>query len=414
MSSQDNDLADLTQEAEPHPIVEQPQRFKTLGSHLAALRKSMGATQQELAERSALTRFPFDRTFVAHVESGNAPPSTARFLSYLSLLHADPNTVLKLVDVAIEHESVPKGLEYLEYLLHAKRCHVEGKWDEALSWLLVGLERAKEAGEKAWAAKLKIGASIVLRSQGAMLIGRRLAEEAVNCPEIDNSDRTRAAIMLSQISRCCEEFHGSNAYLLLAESLDPKDNELLSTQLAHARAALAITLQQHEAAIGYLEVTLAGYEKVAHRPEEAMIRAMLAREYRLTGKRAAAEREMHLALVTIRRWPSRRHTIWVLIYAGWLAMERNQFVEARKLLLEAELRAKDVDPDNLLVVARSYLLDLALRNRDAPLRHFMRSFLVRKAKVAALDPDDRRYLNNVLDRLAKEASAGPPEKSKER
>ncbi len=42
---------------------------------------------------------PFSGPASGTMKFGFAPPSTARFLSYLSLLHADPNTVLKLVDV---------------------------------------------------------------------------------------------------------------------------------------------------------------------------------------------------------------------------------------------------------------------------------------------------------------------------
>jgi tetratricopeptide (TPR) repeat protein len=364
----------------------------------------MGATQQELAERSALTRFPFDRTFVAHVESGNAPPSTARFLSYLSLLHADPNTVLKLVDVAIEHESVPMGLEYLEYLHHAKRCHVEGKWDEAINWLFVGLRRAEEGGDKVWAAKLKIGASIVLRSQRAILLARRMAEEALNCLEIDDGDRVRAAIMVSQTCRYAEDYQGALAYLLLAASIKPAGDELLSTQLAQTRAGLALTLNQHAEAATYYEICVSGYERLGIRNEEANARSILSKVYWTIGKRSQAINEMKLALATIRRWPDRRYTVWVLAYAGWLAMERKQFIEARKLLLEAELRAKDLAPPCTLVVIRTYLLDLALRTGDAPLRHFMKAFLLRKARDANLDPEDRGYVDEVLRRLESETS----------
>ncbi len=404
MESYENSAADLNQEGGPQEAADQPQRFKTLGAHLAALRKSLGVTQQKLAERSALTRFPFDRTFVAHVESGNASPSTARFLSYLSLLHADPNSVLKLVDIAIDHGSVPLGLGYREYLEHARKCHDEFNDDEALSWLLVGLRQAEEKGEKVNAAKLKIGAAIVLRSQKSLLFARRMAEEAVNCPEIDDGDRTRAAIMAGQICANCGEHHVAQAYQLLAEALDPKTDDLLSVYVTQNRGGLAVKAGKHAEAATYLRKAVSGFERLKERSREARNRASLARVCWLIGQRSEAESEMKLALATIRRWPSRQHTLGTLIDAGWLAMERKEYKEARKLLLESELLAKDCDPETLLVVARAHLLDLALRTQDAPLKHFMKTFVVRKLPSAQLLADDRRYAEQVLAQLSKEPS----------
>jgi hypothetical protein len=77
-------------------------------------------------------------------------------------------------------------------------------------------------------------------------------------------------------------------------------------------------------------------------------------------------------------------------------MEARRFKEARKLLLEAEQRAKDHPRRGTLYMIRALLMDLALRTGEAPLRRFMKTHLQKGAPPGALDPAEVAYVESIV------------------
>jgi transcriptional regulator with XRE-family HTH domain len=370
--------------------------FRELGEHLAQLRIGLGLSQRELSERSALTRHPFDRTYVAWIELGAAGENTAKFLTYLSLLQADPETVIKLVDVAMEHSPRHEELDHALYLARARQSFESDRCDEGLGWVLAGLNRAEQSGAMEWAGRFCIGASIVLRALGNVQMAQRFAARAFNLMALGPDDRARAAIMLSRtlrlmgnvieaqaiVQHALRELALNSAQLraeLLGESINSfEDLSLPQRQLVELQALAAFT---SEAKLSLLE---------------ASVHADLALLLALSGRAKDSEQHARLALAISQQQAHKPAAAYVYYAVGRSALLCGRRAEGRQLLFQAEQRAKQVGERRVVLLARVALLELANRTKDSGLRRLLRLPVIRLRREVPVYPADRRYLEEVL------------------
>lgn len=371
-------------------------RCAALGGCLAAQRRALGLTQQQLAERSDATISPFDRAFVANLELGRGSSSATRFLTYLSLLRVDPDTVINLVDIEGSARGLGSELDGASYQQRADECLVDHRFDDALQWLWGGIANADRGQDRYWSARLRITAAAVLRRLGSLMVARRLGEAALASAALGAADRSEAALEVGRTSILLGEVHLGYAMARLAHEYEPASDPLRVARVHDLLAQAFICLGQSHRAIPALEASVEHHASAEQRPAEALRRALLARVLWDLGGHQPAEEEMQLALATIRRWPGRSQLPRTLSSAGWLAMESRRYKEARKLLLEAEQRAKDHPRHGTLYMIRAQLMDLALRTGEAPLRRFMKAHLQKGAPPGALDPAEIAYVESIV------------------
>jgi transcriptional regulator with XRE-family HTH domain len=113
-----------------------------LGQYFAQLRMSQRLSQEELAQRSTLTKHRFDRTYVARIENGESADSAAKFLVYAAMLHADPRTVLEIINATEQWISYIEDLPIEEYLTRTKQNSDQGNFSVASMYALAGLTKA--------------------------------------------------------------------------------------------------------------------------------------------------------------------------------------------------------------------------------------------------------------------------------
>ena len=145
------------------------QPLETLGRRIASLRGDRGWTQQQLADRLALSR-----TAVSHIEAGLSHPSERTVIVLAGLFGREPNALVdgtlypqakaeRLPPVAARYTEVDLRLQVLEAELRyfvlldgPARIEFVGRWDEHLRALLTAdagdaAARLREALGRVWA-----------------------------------------------------------------------------------------------------------------------------------------------------------------------------------------------------------------------------------------------------------------------
>ncbi len=378
--------------------------YRELGSYLAQLRQSCGISQQELAEKSLLTKHPFDRTYIARIENGEAADTAAKFLTYIALLQAKPETVVEIIEVAHRQEGIAEDLPIDEYLARCKSAVASGDYNQAVMWALAGLSRAAEMKDETWRAKFQISAAIVFKDQRSYSIARRFAEDALNNTVIDESLRARAAILAA--GACVHANQPFSAKGLLRAinpaSLDAdlqlKADFLL--QLANAEEATGDT--SHAIALSAQARTL--YEGVGSTENMARAEMFISLMNLRVGELELARQQSESAVQLSRAASQKLILGRSLAIHGRAQTLLNELTAARESLLEAERRATECTNETLLFDVRAYLMDLARRMKDWKLAHVMRRHLLVGKRSLRLPIESIRLGDELLDALSQEGN----------
>jgi transcriptional regulator with XRE-family HTH domain len=342
--------------------------YSELGEFLAELRQSTGLSQHELAEKSLLTKHPFDRTYVARIENGETADTAAKFLTYIALLQAHPETVVEIVESASRYDAVDEDLPLPEYYANAKRESQSGSYGQAVAWVLAGLSKAREVKDPEWEVQLRIAAAIIFKNQNSFSIARRFAEDVLNSESASSEHRVRAAILLAGICIELGQPHSASGMIRTIDGAAIKnDPELLGSYLfesACVSAALGDTdaatlefrrsaelygLNQNHERLARIKYRLARIALETHDPDGAHL---LASESIGIARRGSFEQIVGMALVVL----------------GRASSLRGELVEAREWLLKAESQAKRLGDTLLQLEARAHLMGIAHKTGDGILK----------------------------------------------
>lgn len=379
-----------------------------LGEFLAKLRESIGLSQHELAEKSLWTKHPFDRTYIARIENGETADTAAKFLTYIALLQAHPETVVELIERSTRDEAIEEDLPLPDYYARAKRACLGGAHAEAAAHALAGLSKAREVKDPEWEIRLQIAASIIFKSQNAFSIARSFAEEVLASESASIENRARAGILLAGISVQLGQVHAARAFM---QAIDPTtidaDQGLYADYLFETASVAA--------ALGDLESASCGFRQVAERTNRNGDSQRLARTtYRLA--RIALERQeftaahdlAHEALAIARRESTEVLVGLIYLVLGRACTLRGQLNEAREWLLAAEMLAGRLGDGLMQLESRAFLMDLTHRTADRQLFDSMKQQVNQGLRSERVTPTLRKQIDTLLAAVAKRGGhAGP-------
>lgn len=376
--------------------------YRELGAYLAQLRQSFGISQQELAEKSLLTKHPFDRTYIARVEGGEAADTAAKFLTYIAILQAKPETVVEIIEVAQRQEGIAEDLPIDEYLSRCKTAEAAGEYNQAVMWALAGLSRATELRDETWRAKFQIAAAIVFKDQRNYAIARRFAEDALNSPRIDVSLRARAAVL---VAGACVKSNQSFSARGLLRAIDPGilDSDLrLKADVLLQSAIVEESLGEMTQAIELCLQARTTYQELASTENLARAGIRLAKLLVRVGELKSARKEIASA---VKLAGASAHKVILgiaLTTQGRVLSLSEEYQDAKSSLVEAERIAKACSDATLLFETRTYLMDLARRKRDWQLARLMKRHVLAGRKDLRI-PDNLRVLaGDLLNALNQE------------
>lgn len=346
--------------------------YVELGDYLAQLRQSIGLSQHELAEKSLLTKHPFDRTYVARIENGETADTAAKFLTYISLLQAHPETVLEIIETSNRYESVAQDLPLPECYERVREAEAQGAYGLAIGYALSGLARAREEKDEEWHGKLSIAAAIVFKNQNAFSIASRFATNVLNGDGVSAELRTRASLLIAGICIETDQPHSGRGAL---RAIDPA---LLESEPGLMANYLGVSASV-AAALGELEVAEDEFTRAAELFEVQGSRHSLAlAQYRLSrlvlGRRdlEQASRLAKKAIDTAKTEPYGSLLGYCVLVLGQIQAAAGHLAEARRHLIDCEARARRCDDTLLLLEARASLMDVARREPDTALYRFLR------------------------------------------
>lgn len=370
--------------------------YRELGAYLAQLRQSFGISQQELAEKSLLTKHPFDRTYIARVEGGEAADTAAKFLTYIAILQAKPETVVEIIEIAQRQEGIAEDLPIDEYLSRCKTAEAAGDYNQAVMWALAGLSRATELRDETWRAKFQIAAAIVFKNQHSYSIARRFSEDALNNADVAPSLRARAAILVAGV--CVETGQGfSGRGLLRATDVQVlQADPSLEADHTFQAASVEEALGEFALARSLFEQARAAYANLESVTNIARTDNRLAMLFLKLGDLEAANTASASAVKIARQAGHRLILATALAVRGRAQTQVGLLPDARASLTEAERIARACGDELLLFEIRAYLMDLARTTKDRNLGQLMRSLVVSGKKSLRLPDGLRKVADDLL------------------
>lgn len=260
---------------------------RELGAYLRRRRESLGLSQLELAERSVGTKHPFDRSYIAHIETGRVTEFQSRFLNLVTLLFITPDEVREVMeggDRLLQNEA---SCPLPELMKKVRAAADAGAYGKALSFALTGIGRAEAEGLAEWLPKFQLCASIVLRVKENWVLAKRFAESAFGAAGVDKVTRFRAA---DQLSTCCfylGEMSAAKKYHRMYRATDfehPFDRALWW----HHEAQLALKRGNGAAAEKAVRAALDLYQEAGEKPGLARATTVLAHAIQAQGRSAEA------------------------------------------------------------------------------------------------------------------------------
>lgn len=370
--------------------------YRELGSYLSQLRQSSGISQQELAEKSLLTKHPFDRTYIARIENGEAADTAAKFLTYIALLQAKPETVVEIIEVAQRQEGIVEDLPIDEYLSRCKAAEAAGAYNQATMWALAGLSRAAELKDETWRAKLQIAAAIVFKNQQSFSIARRFAEEALNNPLVDEPLRVRAAILVAGVCVQTNQGFSGRGVLHAIDPIELERDPRLRADHTFQSASVEEALGETQRARELFERARVHYSTLSDSTNLARTDNRLAKLLIKLGEVEVAGQFSSGAVRTARAAGHRLLLAAALTTHGRALTLMGNVTEARDSLVEAERMAGQIGDEALLFLARAYLMDLARRMKDRNLVRLMHGHLLSGRKRLRLTDSIRKEVDDML------------------
>gem|GEM_PF-4524735 len=200
-------------------------RFRPSVQHIRHLRRSLGVTQQKLAEMSESLPAPISREFVANLETRGLPGTVKKFLSFALLTHADLRLLnsLATADRAIKGPIPPyeKLLEKVENLVHS------GRPTEALNLCLAGIRQAEAEERVIEQSRLLLTSAILCLEAGSYLLARDYAEEALTTERLSPGESARVYVVIGSALAGLGRFEMAKHHLAQVDrSLFDDDPEL--------------------------------------------------------------------------------------------------------------------------------------------------------------------------------------------
>jgi transcriptional regulator with XRE-family HTH domain len=346
--------------------------YRALGQYFAQLRVSQGLSQEELAFRSALTKHRFDRTYIARIENGEAADSAAKFLVYAAMLHANPETVLEIINATEKWVEFIEDLPIEEYLPRIKSESNQGNYNIAGMYALAGLTKANLQNDATWRVKYQLSAAIVFNNRGQHSVAKSLAEEVLNAEAASPPMQVRASVILATSSIYLDKLLTARGALRSIEIDHPSIEPELTAHLLYTKGFVELVLQRAEAAEPLLRGALELFWKQNNFAEIARSSAKLAELCAQTGRSseawtlakqclAFAKKAEHVALVG-----------WGHLALGRLHIASRDRGESKEHLLTAEQNGKWRGDEELLFLARVSLMEWSHVFDDKVLIRFMR------------------------------------------
>jgi transcriptional regulator with XRE-family HTH domain len=370
--------------------------YLALGQYFAQLRMSQGLSQEELAQRSARTKHRFDRTYVARIENGESADSAAKFLVYAAMLHADPRTVLEIINATEQWISYIEDLPIEEYLTRAKKNTDQGNFSVASMYALAGLTKATLQHDKDWQARYLLTAAIVFHSRNQYGITKTLADDLFNSEAATPDVRARAAVMLANASIHLDRLFTARGALRaidrVAPAIDPLlRGHLLATdgivELVHGNGEVAEQSFRQALELFWKQNSFVEIARTSHRLAEIQLARGHVDEAHVLAQQAStfAGRSEHVSM-----------TSWAHLTLGRTHMANGDREVSKEHLLQAERIARRLQDEEALLVMRAYLLEWAQRFEDRALSRIMRDHVQRALRQVRVLPYYRAAALRIL------------------
>jgi transcriptional regulator with XRE-family HTH domain len=375
---------------------EKERPYTELGDYLAQLRRSIGLSQHELAEKSLLTKHPFDRTCVARIENGETADTAAKFLTYISLLQAHPETVVEIIETSNRYVEVAEDLPLPECYARVREAEAHGAYGLAIGYALSGLARAREEKDEEWHGRLSIAAAIVFRNQNALSIAQRFATNVLNGEGVSHELRATASLLIAGICVENEQPHsGRGALRSIDRSLLESHPDLLANYLG-ASASIAAALGESEVAEGEFAEAAELFEAQGNRKELARARYWQSRLALAAGDAGRARRFAESAVDLSRSGPFELLLGYCLLALGQAQAAAGELADARRHLIDSEARASRCDDTLLLLETRAQLMEVARRQPDAALYRFLRRRVEQGLRIQRVSKVLRKQIETLL------------------
>jgi transcriptional regulator with XRE-family HTH domain len=346
--------------------------YRALGQYFAQLRVSQGLSQEELAFRSALTKHRFDRTYIARIENGEAADSAAKFLVYAALLHANPETVLEIINATEKWVEFIEDLPIEEYLPRIKSESNQGNYNIAGMYALAGLTKANLQNDATWRVKYQLAAAIVFDNRGQHSVAKSMAEEALNADAATPPMQVRASVILATSAIYLDKLLTARGVLRSVEvdylSVEPE----LTAHLLYTKGFVELALQKAEAAESLLRSALELFWQQNNFVEIARSSVKLAELCAQTGRASEAWTLAKQCLTFAKKAEHVALVGWGHLVLGRLHTASRDRGEAKEHLLTAEQNGKWRGEEELLFLARLALMEWSHVFEDKLLIRFMR------------------------------------------
>lgn len=365
--------------------------FRALGSYLTQLREAAGLSQHRLAELAARTEHQFDRTYVAHHESGNFGSASVRFLNYLSLLGANAQVVLQILAAP---EPQPLQLENRSCAELTARCRdlvAEAQYQAAVHVALASMRHFAAIRDLDNATKMRLVLGTVYQKQGNQMLARSHAEALYNDTSVAQRTRTGALLLLAQLAYHAHQDVSYHALLTHVDQSLFAAEDQLAAQFLITRAFEPLYDQRWADARPLLQRACEHLDRAGNPPDSAFVWA----NYALTAFHTARHHEANQALARARELCGRsevgvnRRRFGISEARCLLAGGRIN--EARGIVAPLEQLFRDTPHTSPLQLARIVMLDVAIAQRDVAMVRSLARQVDQGIKSGALDrPDEAR------------------------
>jgi transcriptional regulator with XRE-family HTH domain len=378
--------------------------YRALGQYFAQLRVSQGLSQEELAFRSALTKHRFDRTYIARIENGEAADSAAKFLVYAALLHANPETVLEIINATEKWVEFIEDLPIEEYSTRIRRETNQGNYNIAGMYALAGLTKANLQNDAAWRVKYQLAAAIVFQYKNQYSVAKNFAEEVLNSEPASRAVRARAAIVLASAALHLDKLVTARGVLRAIEddlgSLDPSVIAHLTFMKGQVELVRGATATAEPLYRGALEL----YWQQNNFAEIARCSMKLSEVCLELDRPAEAQELAKQSLRFAKQATDTQVAGWAHLVLGRLHLARRERGDAKEHLLTAEQNGKWRADDELVLLARVFLMQWSHLFEDKILLRIMRDHVRAGLKKLHLLRNRRMLAAAILGEISQEGS----------
>jgi transcriptional regulator with XRE-family HTH domain len=378
--------------------------YRALGQYFAQLRVSQGLSQEELAYRSALTKHRFDRTYIARIENGEAADSAAKFLVYAAMLHANPETVLEIINATEKWIEFIEDLPIEEYLPRIKSETNQGNYNIAGMYALAGLTKANLQNDATWRLKYQLAAAIVFQNRNQYSVAKNFPEEVLNSEAASNTVQARAAIILAGAALYLDKLVTARGALRsIEQDLASVDPDVIA-HLTYMRGRVELALGNSHAAEPLMRSALELYWKQNNFTEIARSSMMLSWIFLEHGRTTDADQFANQSLKFARQAEHIQIAGWAHLVLGRLYVASGNRGEAKEHLLTAEQNGKWRADEELVMLARLFLMQWSYVFDDKILLRIMRDHVRAGLKKLHLLRNHRALASEILKQMPQEGS----------